>query len=124
MLEIEGKVVAQGWCGIATAYTTYDEIRQFAGELARFNNSLAGEANLEAGRDDIGLVAMRFYTTDAARHVACAVRLATPASGSRNDKIHKLATEVRTEPSYIEGLIKGLEIIAAEQAGEAMLVIE
>jgi hypothetical protein len=118
-------VIAEGWCGIATAYTTFDEIREFASELAQFDRNLSGEATLEAGRDDgIGLIAMRFYTTDAARHVACHVRLATSLTGYRNEQIHKLAIQVKTEPSFIERFTKRLESIAEARAGKAMLVVE
>jgi hypothetical protein len=125
LIEIEAELVAEGWCGRANTYTTADEIREFAVELAQFNRTLSGEARLEAGGEDgIGLVALRLYTIDAARHVACHVRLAAMASGHRPEQVHRLAIELTTEPSFIERFAKGLENIANSRTGEAVLVTE
>lgn len=124
LVEIEGRVITDRWSGNATSYTTFAEIRQFARELSRFNLSLAGEACLEAGAEEgYGLVAMRFYTIDAARHVACYLRLGT-SGGHRAEQTCKLAIEVTTEPTFIEGFAKGLERMADEEAREAVLILE
>src|SRR4051812_27869653 len=82
LIELEARVVSDGWSGRSTAYATCDQVLEFAGELRRFNTTQSGEARLEAGRDDgIGLIGLRFYKMpDYRAAVRCHVRL-TRAAG-------------------------------------------
>jgi hypothetical protein len=122
LVEIEARLLADGWCGNSTAYTTLVEIRGFAGDVARFALHLSGEAKLQAG---VGgdLVRMHFNTTDSAGHVACYLELES-THGHRNAHAGKIAMSVTTEPSFIEAFARSLVRMANEEAGEAVLILE
>ena len=126
MIEIAADLVADGWGGSTTAYTTRDKIARFTRDLYRFNKELSGEASLEAGADNgIGLVALRFYTLDRSRHVACHVRLASSrTSGLRPETIYKLAIELTTEPHFIGEFVYSLDRLARSDTDVAALIIE
>jgi hypothetical protein len=126
LIQLEATVAVGRWAGQARAYTTPEELRRFADALAEFGARLAGEAALEAGAENgIGLVALRFYTTDRARHVACHVRLASQtATEHRPEQVSRLAVEARVEPPAVAAFARQLAGMARSRSGQAALVTE
>src|SRR5688572_20086099 len=65
MVQLETSFMSLSWSARATAYTTFNDIAEFATRLAHFSNTFTGEASFEAGREDspIGFLSLRFYST-------------------------------------------------------------
>ena len=124
LIQIEVRVVTADWAGAAPAYTGRDQIGDFATRLSRFHERLEGDCRFEAGRE-VSRVSLRFYTYDAARHIACRIELATETwHDQRPEEVFSLALEVKTEPSFLGRFLRDLNDMANEGAEEATLVTE
>ena len=123
LLEIRCVLRTSEWAGLATAYTTPQDLARFSEALAGFLRHCDGSVAFEAGADTgIGLIGFRVYPINRARHIGCHLRLVGPArSGHRPEEIARLELELRIEPSGLEKFARGLRNLAATQEGEARL---
>lgn len=123
VIQLETRVFAYGWSGVARAYTSPDTLREQADGLAKWSHRPDGELTIEAGADTgIGWLLLRFYPVDMARHPVCHVRLATdsPTEG-RPEQVGRLSLEIPTEPGLIERFARELAALAQTLQGEAVL---
>jgi len=126
LIELEARVGVGKWRGEARAYTTAQNIRAFSEQLEHFLSQITGEVAFQVGEENgIGMIALWFYTTDRARHIACQVRLASQtATEHRPEEVSKLALEASTEPAAVARFMRGLLTIAGKHSGQAVLIVE
>ena len=120
-LEIEARLIADEWSGVARDYATYETLDAFILELECFDATLAGEALFECH-----MIRLRFYVLDPAGHVGCFVRLMSPVfwSHDRSEEYNQLAIELRTEASFVGPFLRCLKRMRRDGVGEATLVTE
>lgn len=122
LMELKATVKNDGWGGVASTFTTADQVASFAKQLSNFANHPVGQVPFEIGsQESIGLIGLKFYIIDKARHVRCQVRLATDSS---RESVSRLSIEVETEPSFVERFARQLSVLAEAQAGQATLITE
>jgi hypothetical protein len=124
MVQLETSFTSLHWRGRATAYTQFDDIKEFATHLGDFAEKLSGEASFEAGREDspIGFLRLRFYSTGRTGRFVCHLRLATDAATDyRPEEIWRLAVELESEAAALDTFVAGLRRIADTQSGSAVL---
>jgi hypothetical protein len=122
LIQVEARVAADGWSGIAWAYTSPHSLGEEARGLLGWTKQLSGEFALEAGADTgIGWLSLRWYAIDRAGHLACHVRMATSGDSSRPEGVRRLSLEFRTEPSMVERFARQLASLAESLTGEAEL---
>jgi hypothetical protein len=104
VISLEARTQAESWTGLATAYTTTDELRRFAAELSRFSRELSGKACFSVGSaDDYNSISLRLFVYDLAKHVACEVELMSRVSGPvSKEGVFRIQVEFGTEPTFIE----------------------
>jgi hypothetical protein len=126
LIQLQTRVIASGWSGIAKAYAVAEDILAFADSLEQFTRTLKSPASFVAGEENgIGFLSLRFYRYDRSGHIACHVRLASDSvTGGRPEEVFKLAIEVKTEAAAIDPFVRGLMKLAYERRGEAVLTIE
>lgn len=125
VVELRSHLDYQGWSGSADAYTTRADIREFVSDLRQFSDGKRDEASFRAGAGQgSGQIALRFYRYDAAGHVACQVRMATPtASDQRPEEVFSMELEAKTEVCLIDRFVPELEKLADTQSGRAGLAL-
>jgi hypothetical protein len=123
LVQLECQALLGTWSGVAQAYTTQREVREFGTELEQFSATLQGQATWECGDDNgIGLIGLRLYTIDRACHVACQVRLAkATATVHRPGEIWRLSAEMGTEAGQVARFAQQLAKLAERESGEAIL---
>jgi hypothetical protein len=127
LIELEAAVGSGHWSGRARAYTVPQDIEAFGIALKRFADAFDAVAEFMAGADTgIGLIALRFYRTDRAGHIACHVRLATGelSNESRPEEIYRLSVELRTEAWAVVQFARQISEMAQARAGQALLQVE
>jgi hypothetical protein len=123
LIEVEARVAADGWSGIACAYTSPHSLGEAARGLLNWAERPSEEFALEAGADTgIGWLSLRWYVIDRAAHLACHVRMATSADNSdMPEDVRRLSLEFRTERSMVERFARQLASLAKSLTGEAVL---
>lgn len=126
LIGLAAVVGAGHWRGRATAYTVPADIARFAEALERFADG-GPPAAFVAGEDNgVGLIALRFYRTDRAGHIACHARLALGGvpTEHRPEEVSRLEVEVGAEAWAVGQFARQLAELARTQAGQATLTIE
>ena len=122
LIEVEARFAAGDWSGITRAYTGQVSLAEEARGLLAWTERPREEFALEAGSDNgIGWLSLRWYTIDRAGHLACHIRVATTAEGSRPESVRRLSLEFRTEPALVELFARQLIALAESLDGEATL---
>jgi hypothetical protein len=123
LIQVEARVEAAGWSGIAWAYTSPHSLGEEARGLLDWAKRLSGEFTLEAGADTgIGWLSLRWYAIDQAGHLACHVRMATRCDSNRPESERRLSLEFVTEPSMVERFARQLASLSELLTGEAVLI--
>ena len=123
MVELETRVIAGNWRGVARAYTSPDKLRRAAKSVQEWCHQPEGQAEINAGTDNgTGWMRLRFYPVDLAGHVVCHVDLAAEEIGRRPDSVRRLSLEMRSEVGLIERYARHLETIAESLGEEAVLL--
>ena len=126
LMQLEAVAGVGCWRGSSRAYTVPKDISTFAKALHHFVNG-GPPAGFVAGEDNgIGLIQLRFYHIDRAKHIACHIRLATGGLNTdhRVEEVSQLAIEVRAEAWAVDQFAGQLKILAHECTGRAVLAIE
>jgi len=119
LIEVETSISVEKWSGVASAYTSPDDLAESAKKLALWAENPQGEQIVEAGADTgIGWLRLRFYCADLAGHVVCQVQMATNASSG---DVRRLVLKAGTEPGLIIRFATHLESVARTLKGEAVL---
>jgi hypothetical protein len=122
LIEVEAQVVSGYWSGTARAYASPASLLESARGLLAWTECPSGEFALEAGADTgIGWLCLRWYPVDRAGHLACHVKLATPAVGRRPEEVWRLTLEMPTETGLVERFARHLVSLAETFNGEAVL---
>jgi hypothetical protein len=122
LVEIRARLAAGDWAGTSTAYTTLEDLRNTAAQLEAFAKRLQGEVRLVAGSDNgTGMVAVRFYPLDRARHLGCAVTFATATATNSREQSARLYVELQTEAAAFDRFVSQLHDLSAHRRPDAAL---
>jgi hypothetical protein len=118
LIEIECEMVAANWSAVAQAYTSQEDLQDFARRVHEFGLTLSGPLDWIIGPPTNNLIFIRLFTIDRAGHVHCRASLAKERAA---DEIWKFTADIPTEPSDILRFAQQLNRLGDTLTGKAVL---
>ena len=124
LLEISVRVRHGEWSAVSTAYTSLSFFTENGNALLRWVEAPDQPLRIKAGADTgIGWMVLQFYTINLARHVRCAVTLATEAMGTlRPTETSRFSIELPTELGLVERFARECIALGGNHKREARLI--
>ena len=124
LLEISVRVLHGEWSAVSTAYTSLSFFTENGNALLRWVEAPDEPLRIKAGADTgIGWMVLQFYTINLARHVRCAVTLATQTMGAlRPAETSRFSIELPTELGMVERFARECIALGGNLKREARLI--
>jgi hypothetical protein len=124
LIEISVRVRHGEWSAVSTAYTDLSFLTENGNALLRWVEAPDQPLRIEAGADTgIGWMVLQFYTINLARHVRCAVTLATSTErNSRPAETSRFSIELPTELGLVERFARECIALGGNLKREARLI--
>jgi hypothetical protein len=124
LLEISVRVRHGEWSAVSTAYTSLSFFTENGNALLRWVEAPDEPLRIKAGADTgIGWMVLQFYTINLARHVRCAVTLATQTMGDlRPAETSRFSIELPTELGLVERFARECIALGGNLKREARLI--
>jgi hypothetical protein len=124
LLEISVRVLHGEWSAVSTAYTSLSFFTENGNALLRWVEAPDEPLRIKAGADTgIGWMVLQFYTINLARHVRCAVTLATQTMGNlRPAETSRFSIELPTELGLVERFARECIALGGNLKHEARLI--
>ena len=124
MLEISVRLRHGEWSAASTAYTSRSFFTENGNALLRWVEAPDEPLRIKAGADTgIGWMVLQFYTINLARHVRCAVTLATETMDAlRPAETSRFSIELPTELGLVERFARECIALGGNHKREARLI--
>ena len=125
LLEISVRVLHGEWSAVSTAYTSLSFLTENGSALLRWVEAPDKPLRIEAGADTgIGWMVLQFYTINLARHVRCAITLATQTETgyTRPAETSRFSIELPTELGLVERFARECIALGGDLKREARLI--
>jgi hypothetical protein len=119
LIEVECEMVVAKWSAVAQAYTSKEDIQDFARRVHEFGMTLAGPLDWTIGPPTNDLIFIRLFTADRAGHVHCRASLAKDKWAA--DEIWRFTADIPTEAADILRFAQQLNRLSETLTGKAIL---
>ncbi len=126
MIELETRLESADWRGWASAYSTVDELRQFADRLLAFLDDTTVAVSIEAGFVETPPhVSISIGEYDLSGHLSCQVQFSNPdVQPARKSSPFQMSGALITEPIAVDRFARELISLLREGHGVATLLGE
>lgn len=122
MIQVEIRVSADGWAGVAWAYVAPDMLAQETSGLLEWLERPRGEFAIKAFEDTgDGGMTLRWRVADKAGHLACHVRISDCPHGTWDEMGRLLNEEILTHPAQADRFARHLRSLANRFVGKVSL---